>query len=143
MERKPARLPSGGWASDSGGPASEEIYGTGLREESPTFGMAFSLTGTNEAAGLIAAPPSLFLADSGHYLAEPRLGQQTVLTLRLFPLAEERITVSALEPRHDPSRRHLERLQDASRSGIDSPHIALVTLRVGMPVATGAAGSAP
>src|SRR5208337_3496902 len=41
--------------------------------------------------------------------------------------AEKPITAIGLEPRHAHSRRHLEPLQDLSRSRIDSPHIALVT----------------
>src|SRR2546430_14509883 len=40
--------------------------------------------------------------------------------------AEELIAAIGLEPRHAHSRRHLKALQDLSRSGIDSPHIALV-----------------
>src|SRR6202521_2643715 len=40
--------------------------------------------------------------------------------------AEELIAAIGLEPRHAYSRRHLEPLQDFSRSRIDSPQIALV-----------------
>src|SRR5262249_39343710 len=41
--------------------------------------------------------------------------------------AEEPITAIGLEPRKGHSARHLDPLQDFSRSRIDSPHIALVT----------------
>src|SRR5687768_5887010 len=41
--------------------------------------------------------------------------------------AEEPIAAVGLEPRHVHSRRHLEALQDLSRSRIDSPQIALAT----------------
>src|SRR5262245_35021569 len=41
--------------------------------------------------------------------------------------AEELIAAIGLEPRNAHSRRHLERLQNFSRAGIDSPHITLAT----------------
>src|SRR5262249_28352904 len=39
----------------------------------------------------------------------------------------EPIAAIALEPRNDQSARHLDPLEDLSRSRVDSPHIALVT----------------
>src|SRR6266540_4792905 len=47
--------------------------------------------------------------------------------------AEEQIAAIGLEPRNTHSRRHLEPLQDFSRSRIDSPQIALVTFPGGVP----------
>lgn len=47
--------------------------------------------------------------------------------------AEELIPAIGLEPRHAHSGRHLERLQDLSRSRIDSPQIALVTFPGAVP----------
>src|SRR5271157_2386678 len=47
--------------------------------------------------------------------------------------AEELIAAIGLEPRHAYSRRHLEPLQDLSRSRIDPPQIALVTVPGAMP----------
>src|SRR5437870_295336 len=47
--------------------------------------------------------------------------------------AEELIAAIGLEPRNAHSGRHLEPLQDLSRSGIDSPQIALVTFPGGVP----------
>src|SRR5437879_2676330 len=47
--------------------------------------------------------------------------------------AEELIAAIGLEPRHAHSGRHLEPLQDLSRSRIDSPQIALVTLPGAVP----------
>src|SRR5262249_41381995 len=47
--------------------------------------------------------------------------------------AEELIAAIGLEARNAPSGRHLEPLQDFSRSGIDSPQIALVTFRGAVP----------
>src|ERR1035438_1045766 len=41
--------------------------------------------------------------------------------------AEEAIAAIGLEPGHTHAGRHIESLQDLSRSGIDSPHIALLT----------------
>src|SRR5262245_23733726 len=47
--------------------------------------------------------------------------------------AEELIAAIGLEPRHAHSGRHLEPLQNLSRSRIDSPHIALVTFPGAVP----------
>src|SRR6185503_21352838 len=47
--------------------------------------------------------------------------------------AEELIAAIGLEPRHAHSRRHLEPLQDLSRSRIDPPQFALVTFPCGVP----------
>src|SRR5262245_15579838 len=47
--------------------------------------------------------------------------------------AEEPIAAIGLEPRHACSRRHLEPLQDLSRSRIDAPHIALVAFPGAVP----------
>src|SRR6266436_2478675 len=47
--------------------------------------------------------------------------------------AEELIAAIGLEPRHVHSGRHLEPLQDLSRSRIDSPQIALVTFPGSVP----------
>src|SRR6267378_2155823 len=47
--------------------------------------------------------------------------------------AEELIAAIGLEPRHAYSGRHLEPLQDLSRSRIDSPQIALVTFPGAVP----------
>src|SRR5262245_15339398 len=47
--------------------------------------------------------------------------------------AEEAIAAIGLEPRHACSSRHLESLQDLSRSRIDPPHIALVTFPGAVP----------
>ena len=47
--------------------------------------------------------------------------------------AEELIAAIGLEPRHEYSGRHLEPLQDLSRSRIDSPQIALVIFPGGVP----------
>src|SRR5208282_2169063 len=47
--------------------------------------------------------------------------------------AEEPIAAIGLEPRHGRSGRHLEPLQDLSRSRIDSPQIAIVTLPGAVP----------
>ena len=47
--------------------------------------------------------------------------------------AEELIAAIGLEPRHAYSRRHLETLQDLSRSRINSPQIALVTFPGAVP----------
>ena len=47
--------------------------------------------------------------------------------------AEELIAAIGLEPRHAHSGRHLEPLQDLSRSRIDSPQIALVTFPGAVP----------
>src|SRR5207245_5079413 len=47
--------------------------------------------------------------------------------------AEELIAAIGLEPRNAHSGRHLERLQDLSRSRSDSPQIALVTFPGAMP----------
>jgi hypothetical protein len=47
--------------------------------------------------------------------------------------AEELIAAIGLEPRHAYSRRHLEPLQDLSRSRIDSPQIVLVTFPGAVP----------
>src|SRR5918992_2729239 len=47
--------------------------------------------------------------------------------------AEEQIAAIGLEPRHAHSGRHLEPLQDLSRSRIDPPHIALVTFPGAVP----------
>src|ERR1700738_2538273 len=48
--------------------------------------------------------------------------------------AEELISAIGLEPRNAHAGRHLERLQDLSRSRIDSPQIALVAFPGGVPV---------
>src|SRR6185436_3266953 len=47
--------------------------------------------------------------------------------------AEEQIAAIGLEPRNVYSRRHLEPLQDLSRSRIDPPQIALVTFPGAVP----------
>src|SRR5208283_4420628 len=47
--------------------------------------------------------------------------------------AEEPIAAIGLEPRHAHSGRHLELLQDLSRSRIDSPQIALVPFPSAVP----------
>src|ERR1700738_46405 len=47
--------------------------------------------------------------------------------------AEEPIAAIGLEPRHGHSGRHLEPLQDLSRSRIDAPQIALVTFPCAVP----------
>src|ERR1700722_10999492 len=47
--------------------------------------------------------------------------------------AEELIAAIGLEPRHTYARRHLEPLQDLSRSRFDSPQIALVTFPGAVP----------
>jgi hypothetical protein len=47
--------------------------------------------------------------------------------------AEELIAAIGLQPRNVDSRRQLDPLQDFSRSGIDSPQLALVTFPRGMP----------
>src|SRR5947207_10690150 len=47
--------------------------------------------------------------------------------------AEELIAAIGLEPRHAHSGRHLEPLQDLSRSRIDSPQIALVAFPGAVP----------
>src|SRR5256886_12476971 len=47
--------------------------------------------------------------------------------------AEELIAAIGLEPRHEHSGRHLELLQDLSRSRIDSPQITLVTFPGAVP----------
>src|SRR5271170_6525281 len=47
--------------------------------------------------------------------------------------AEELITAIGLEPQHAHSGRHIEALQNLSRSRIDSPQVALVTLPGGVP----------
>src|SRR5580765_883824 len=47
--------------------------------------------------------------------------------------AEEPIAAVGLEPRHAHPRRHLEFLQDLSRSRVDSPQIALVAFPGGVP----------
>ena len=47
--------------------------------------------------------------------------------------AEELIAAIGLEPRHAYSGRHIEPLQDLSRSRIDSPQIALVTFPGAVP----------
>src|SRR6266496_4726458 len=47
--------------------------------------------------------------------------------------AEEPIAAIGLEPRHTHSRRHLELLQDLSRSRIDPPQIALVAFPGAVP----------
>src|SRR5258705_13751189 len=51
----------------------------------------------------------------------------------LSPSAEEPIAAIGLEPRHARSGRHLEPLQDFSRSRIDSPQFALVAFPGGVP----------
>src|SRR5258705_13880633 len=51
----------------------------------------------------------------------------------LSPSAEEPIAAIGLEPRHARSGRHLELLQDLSRSRIDSPQIALVAFPGAVP----------
>jgi hypothetical protein len=59
--------------------------------------------------------------------AETRLGRRTALNLPArTSAAEELIAAIGFEPRHAHSGRHLEPLQDLSRSRIDSPQIALV-----------------
>ena len=47
--------------------------------------------------------------------------------------AEEPIAAIGLEPRHAHARRHLEFLQDLSRSRIDPPHVALVAFPSAVP----------
>src|SRR5215207_8988492 len=47
--------------------------------------------------------------------------------------AEELIAAIGLEPRHTYSGRHLEPLQDLSRSRVDSPQIALVAFPSAVP----------
>src|SRR5262245_2148095 len=47
--------------------------------------------------------------------------------------AEKLIAAIGLEPRYDHFRRHLERLQNRSCSGIDSPQIAFVTFPSAVP----------
>src|SRR5580658_31325 len=47
--------------------------------------------------------------------------------------AEELIAAVGFEPRHGHAGRHLERLQDLSRSRIDAPQIALVTFPGAVP----------
>jgi hypothetical protein len=47
--------------------------------------------------------------------------------------AEELIAAIGLEPRHTHSRRHLELLQDLSRSRIDPPQVALVAFPSAVP----------
>jgi hypothetical protein len=47
--------------------------------------------------------------------------------------AKEPIATIGLEPRHTHSRRHLELLQDLSRSRIDPPHVALVAFPSAVP----------
>ena len=53
--------------------------------------------------------------------------------------AEELIAAIGLEPRHAHFGRHLKPLQDLSRSRIDSPQIALVTLPGAVPELAGPA----
>ena len=60
--------------------------------------------------------------------------------------AEEPIAAIGLEPRHTHSRRHLDLLQDLSRSRIDPPHVALVAFPSAVPelaVDPGDGGSQP
>src|SRR6267154_564203 len=47
--------------------------------------------------------------------------------------AEELIAAIGLEPRHAHSGRHLEALQDLSRSWVDSPQITVVPFPRGVP----------
>jgi TMEM175 potassium channel family protein len=47
--------------------------------------------------------------------------------------AEESIAAIGLEPRYAHTGRHLEPVQDLSRSGVDSPHIALVAFPGAVP----------
>src|SRR5262249_37498192 len=47
--------------------------------------------------------------------------------------AEKAIAAVGFAPRHVRARRHLEPFQDLSRSGIDAPHVALVTLPGAVP----------
>src|SRR5262249_40281191 len=47
--------------------------------------------------------------------------------------AEEPIAAIGLEPRHAHARRHLDPLQDLSRSRIDPPHVALVAFPSAVP----------
>jgi hypothetical protein len=54
--------------------------------------------------------------------------------------AEEEIAAIGLEPRHVDSRRHLEPLQDLSRSRIDASDIALVTFPGAVPELSGNPG---
>src|SRR5262245_5114549 len=49
------------------------------------------------------------------------------------PSAVEAIATIGLEPRYPHSRRHLEPLQDLSRSRVDSPHITLVAFPSAVP----------
>src|SRR5437867_1107210 len=76
--------------------------------------------GVDGDLGAPARGPSLGPADGPHLPARSSS-------------AEELIAAIGLEPRNAHSGRHLEPLQDLSRSGIDSPQLALVAFPGGVP----------
>src|SRR5262249_18789277 len=67
-----------------------------------------------------ASGASLGPTDGSHLATAPAAAEEPIITIRL-------------EPRHANARRHLEPLQNLTRSGIDSPHVAVVTFPGSVP----------
>src|SRR6266542_5120061 len=115
--RKVAHIEQVG-SSSAAGSTSADSVAAGKEKPRP---LRLLLRGVDEDLGAAARRGVSFEPADGPHLAA------------VSSSAEEQIAAIGLEPRHTHSGRHLEPLQDLSRSRIDSPQIALVTFPGGVP----------
>src|SRR6266496_1157487 len=115
--RKVAHIEQVG-SSSAAGSTSADSVAAGKEKPRP---LRLLLRGVDEDLGAAARRGVSFEPADGPHLAA------------VSSSAEEQIAAIGLEPRNTHSGRHLEPLQDLSRSRIDSPQIALVTFPGGVP----------
>src|SRR6266567_4038599 len=116
------------------GTSSPGVAGFPLRDAQrvPVRATQTSMRGTIPCRRLFARGVDGDLGAAAHRGASPGRADGSHLPAASAS-AEELIAAIGLEPRHAHSGRHLESLQDLSRSRIDSPQIALVTFPGAVP----------